>query len=371
MFSHFKYPGLIVLGLQLLITGCQSTAYKVSGVTEGLFDGDTLFLTHDLQNGIPSDTILVKDGHFSFEGETDSTYLCMVYEANRNEINIPFFIEPGNITIKLSEVPGNSRVGGTKCNEGWQELNDSVMSIGREINRIAEHIYGNTVSPDDQRKGMEQIEKLNQRFAQIVCQTTERNINNEFGYFLLTYYPEELIDNDTRLHLINKLPDKYKGRQAIKQLEETIKAARKSGEGTTIPDFSQSTPDGSPISLMAEVSNHTITIIDFWASWCGPCRHDMPFMVSLYEKYKDKGLGIIGISLDSEYDAWKQAIQQLKITWPQMSDLKGWENSAAQQLNITSIPHTIVVNKKGVILKRGLRGDDLEQYIAQQLGNDK
>lgn len=351
----------------LALTACHSNTYKISGAVEGLNDGDTLFITNDLQTGIPTDTLIVKDGKFELSGETDSTYLCMVYSEKRNELNAPFFIEPGNISIKLVETPGASRVGGTKCNEQWQELNDSVMTIGKEINRIAEHIYGNTVDEMEQQKGMDQIEKLNQRFSAIVVKTTEKNIKNEFGYFLLTYYPEELIDNQTRMKLIDKLPDEKQKRPAIQKMLANLKQASESAEGMTIKDFTQPGLDGTPVSLLGEVSKSKITVIDFWASWCGPCRQEMPFMVELYDKYKDKGLNIIGISLDEDSDAWKAATQQLNIPWVQMSDLKGWENVIAKHFCVNSIPHTIVVDQQGKILKRGLRSEKLEEFVAGQL----
>ena len=351
----------------LALTACHSNTYKISGSVEGLDDGDTLYITNDLQTGIPTDTLIVKDGKFELSGETDSTYLCMVYSEKRNELNAPFFVEPGNISIKLVETPGASRVGGTKCNEQWQELNDSVMTIGKEINRIAEHIYGNTVDEMEQQKGMEQIDKLNQRFSAIVVKTTEKNIKNEFGYFLLTYYPEELIDNEARMKLIDKLPEEKQKRPVIQEMLANLKQAAESAEGMTIKDFTQSGPDGTPLSLLGEVGKNKITVIDFWASWCGPCRQEMPFMLELYGKYKDKGLGIIGISLDEDSDAWKAASQQFNIPWTQMSDLKGWENAIAKHFCVNSIPHTIVVDQQGKILKRGLRGEKLEEFVASQL----
>ena len=351
----------------LALTACHSNAYKISGAVEGLADGDTLFITNDLEAGIPTDTLIVKDGKFELSGETDSTYIAMVYSAARNELNAPFFVEPGNISIKLVETPGASRVGGTKCNEQWQELNDSVMNIGREINRIAEHIYGSTIDEIEQQKGMEQIEKLNKRFSAFVIKTTEKNIDNEFGYFLLTYYPEELIDNETRVKLIDKLPEDKQKRPVIQEMMAAMQQAAESAEGMNIKDFTLPGIDGTPVSLMNEVAKNKITVIDFWASWCGPCRQDMPFMVELYGKYKDKGLGIIGISLDEDSDAWKAVTQQLNIPWPQMSDLKGWDNAVAQYFCVNSIPHTIIVDQQGKILLRGLRGEKLEEFVAKQL----
>ena len=350
-----------------MLAACQPNTYTITGEVEGLENGDTLFITDDLQAGIPTDTLIVEDGKFNFNGIADSTYIAMVYSQKRNEINAPFFVEPGNITIKMSETPGASRVGGTSCNEQWQELNDSVMTIGKEINRIAEHIYGNTADEMEQQKGMEQIEKLNKRFAYIVVKTTEKNIDNEFGYFLLTYYPEELIDHETRMRLIDKMPQQMQQRPAIQKMKAELKQAAQSAEGMTIKDFRQQSLDGSQLSLLDEVAKNKVTIIDFWASWCGPCRQEMPFMLELYGKYKDKGLGIVGISLDEDIDAWKAATQQLNIPWPQMSDLKGWENAAAQQFSVTSIPHTVVVDQQGKILKRGLRGQHLEEFVSEVL----
>jgi len=245
----------------LALTACESKTYTIDGTAEGMKDGDTLFITNDLQTGIPTDTLIVKGGRFHLNGITDSTYLAMVYSQARNELNTPFFIEPGNISIKLAETPGASRVGGTECNEQWQELNDSVMTIGKEINRIAEHIYGETVDEMEQQKGMEQIEKLNQRFSSILVKTTEKNIGNEFGFFLLTYYPDELIDNQTRINLISKLPADVQKRPVIQEMQKHLKQMSESAEGMTIKDFKQAGLDGSEVSLMGEVAKNKITVI--------------------------------------------------------------------------------------------------------------
>ena len=355
------------VALTALMAACQFKGYQISGTVEGLSDGDTLFLTSDLQTGEPIDTIIVNDGKFALSGQADSTMLCMIYSAAQNEINTPFFVEPGTITIHLSDKPGGSTVGGTPCNKEWQTLNDSVMVIGREINRIAEHIYGNNLPEAEQQKGMSQLEQLNQRFTACVVKAAECNTDNEFGYFLLTYYPEEIIDNATRSRLLKKLSAEMRQRPAVKQIEEELAAAEKTAEGATISDFSQSTPDGETLSIMSEVAKHRLTVIDFWASWCGPCRQEMPLMISLYNDLKDRGLGIVGISLDNDRDAWLSATQKLGIQWPQMSDLQGWDNAAAKLFNITSIPHTIVVDQQGRILRRGLRGDELRQFVEAEL----
>ena len=358
---------LLLATAAIMLAACDSRSYQITGIIDGAANGDTLFLTTDMQTGTPMDTVVVVDGKFTIKGETDSVTLAMIYSASHNALNTPFFLEPGHIKLTLSEEMGASRVGGTKVNNLWQQHTDSVMNIGKDINKIAEHIYGATISPEEQQKGMEQIERMTERFNRMVIKTAEENIDNEFGYFLLTYYPEEVIDNNNKARLIKLLPADKRQRPAIRQLEAMLETSAKTAEGATIGDFSQPGPDGNALSIMSVVSTHKITVIDFWASWCGPCRQEMPFMIDMYKELKEKGLAVVGISLDSDRDSWLQATKQLNIPWPQMSDLKGWENAIAQQFNVSSIPHTIVVDQKGKILRRGLRGESLKEFVSSQL----
>ena len=135
----------------------------------------------------------------------------------------------------------------------------------------------------------------------------------------------------------------------------------------TLPNFKMNDITGNTVSVQEEISKHKITIIDFWASWCGPCMQEVPFMVELYSKYKDKGLGIIGISLDKDEQKWKNTVKRMRMDWTHISDLQGWHNTAAQMLGVDSIPFTIVVDDKGNILITGLRGEDLVAFVANQL----
>ena len=346
---------------------CQSNVYQIKGTVEGANKVDTLYLITDLVTGTPSATIPVKDGKFEFEGEADSTYFCVIHDKYQS-IAIPLFIEPGTIKIKLSDAPDGSRVGGTATNDEWQRMSDSTAVIGKEINSIAEKIYTNeNATEEEQQKTVEQIDRLNQRFSGMVLRFAERNIKNELGYSLLLFYPEEIIPNKERMRLIKMMPEKMRQRSTIQQIIQQIGNAEKTEEGAMMEDFTLSSIEGAPMSIMSEVKKNRLTIIDFWASWCAPCREEMPFMVGLYNRYKDKGLGIIGISLDENADAWKQATDQMGIVWPQMSDLNGWESQAAQIFNITAIPHTIVVDQNGKILRRGLRKIPLEEFIVEQL----
>lgn len=137
--------------------------------------------------------------------------------------------------------------------------------------------------------------------------------------------------------------------------------------GDKFTDFKLSTPDGGEKSLSELVEGHKLTLVDFWASWCGPCRMEMPNVVKAYSEYKDKGLQIVGVSFDENMTSWKDAISKLKMTWPQLSDLKGWDCAAGRIYEINSIPSTMLIDENGKIIAKDLRGEELIQKIGEIL----
>ena len=136
-------------------------------------------------------------------------------------------------------------------------------------------------------------------------------------------------------------------------------------EGKAAPTFTLKSPEGKNVSLSDFRGKYLL--IDFWASWCGPCMNEMPNIVDIYNSYKDKGLGIIGLSLDSDYKRWKEATQANNMTWLQLSELRGWDSEVAKVNSVQAIPHTIIIDKNGNILATGLRGEDLKQFVAEAL----
>lgn len=152
----------------------------------------------------------------------------------------------------------------------------------------------------------------------------------------------------------------------IAELKKNIDDAKNFMIGAVAPDFEQNTPDGKPMKLSD--LRGKVVLVDFWASWCGPCRRENPHVVKLYDKYKSKGFEVLGVSLDRKKDSWEKAIAKDKLTWSHVSDLKGWKNQVAKQYSVTSVPHTILLDKEGRILARNLRGADLDAKLKELFG---
>ncbi|EDO27536.1 predicted protein [Nematostella vectensis] len=150
-----------------------------------------------------------------------------------------------------------------------------------------------------------------------------------------------------------------------KNIEKTLKSMNNLSIGKKAPEFSAPSPEGKMISLKESLGK--ITIIDFWASWCGPCRAENPNVVAMYNKYHSKGLNMIGVSLDRDGTKWKEAIKKDGLTWAHVSNLKFWQDPIAELYNIKSIPATYILDEKGIIIAKDLRGEELEAKVKELL----
>lgn len=165
--------------------------------------------------------------------------------------------------------------------------------------------------------------------------------------------------------LFKKLKRKVRKTDQGKIFDRYLKALENSSVGKKAPGITQFDLDGMPYSLSDLKGQYVL--VDFWASWCPPCREENPILVALYEEFKDKNFEILGVSFDREFAAWEQAIEDDSLTWKHISDLQGWNSYASQVYGVKAIPQNILVDPNGIIIGRNLHGDDLKAKLLEVL----
>lgn len=355
----------------MALAACQpQNGYKVSGTIPGLNDGDTVLLQKMDENRewTAIDTAVIANGEFVFEGQTDTTEVRFVtFNKEGRTGAAPIFLEKGKIVVTFNE-EGKANVSGTANNDIYNDFKtqtDSLISV--EMAFYQELTTDTTLSDEEKAAKSEELEKMDENVrVTLPLNTIKENIDKPVGFFLLASR-YSFFDLATLEELSASIPAQYAGSKEVAAINDYIAALRRSSVGQKYTDFELQTPEGETVKLSDFVSQNKVTLIDFWASWCGPCRAEMPNVVKAYEAYNKKGFGIVGVSLDNNVDAWKAAIETLKITWPQMSDLQGWKNAAAQLYAIHSIPATFLIDENGIIIEKDLRGDKLAEKLAEIL----
>ena len=330
-----------LLAVAAVFTACNSgnNGYTVTGTVEGAADGDTVYLeTVEGRQFVKLDSAVIKDGTFTFKGTQDTAVNRYIsYKAEgKDGAAIDFFLENGKIKINLSQE--NNSATGTANNDAYQEIRAQINRLNKQMMSIYESMSDTTLTDEQREAKGKEMENLENSMISAIKAGINKNITNPVGVLLLkqNYYYMDVADLDP---LMPQIPAAY--------------------------DNEMQTPEGKTVKLSDYVGKGKVVLVDFWASWCGPCRREMPNLVEAYAKYKNKNFEIVGVSLDQSADAWKEAIKKLNITWPQMSDLKYWNCEGAQLYAVSSIPHTVLIDGEGTILARGLHGDELQEKIAE------
>lgn len=359
---------MVLAASALGLAACSDkNSYKVIGTVADAADGDTVFIQEIVGRDLhKTDTAIIVSGKFTFTGRQDSTvtrYLTYMAEDGRNGYATDFFLENGQINAELGK---KSRVWGTSNNDIYQSFKDKQNSIDEEQYEIVESLQDTTLTAEQLNDKKAQVEAKDSELAELISQTIDENITNPVGVYLLNRN-SYVLDYETLEPLLEKLPTKYQKTDRISHLKEQIKVAKNTAVGQKFIDLEMQDPEGKTVKLSDFIKKNKYTLIDFWASWCPPCRAEMPNLVKVYNEYKKQGFGIVGVSFDKDHAAWEAGIKNLHLTWPQMSDLKFWNSKGAELYAVRSIPYTVLVAQDGTIIAKGLHGQELQEKLQQLL----
>lgn len=358
----------------VLLTGCSSNngEFTIKGSTD-VVDGNMIYriIVDANQQPLIVDSLVVKDGSFEIKGMSESPDVNFFSVQNING-NLPFILESGTLKTKIyKDSLMNSRVVGTVSNDAFMQYKDETKGFINSMNGIGMDLQQASIAGDsllvsdlqDQYKDVQdQIKKYETDFIK----------TNTDAYISALILERFITSNQMTKEEVKTLYDGFttriKNSKSGKKLAGILETPPPPAEvGQIAPGFEGPGPKGELVKL--ENSLGKITVVDFWASWCRPCRIENPNLVRTYNKLKDRGLKIIGVSLDKNKDSWIKAIDDDALNWDHVSHLQYWNEPIAKSYQVRSIPATFILDENGRIIAKNLRGSALEQKLEELLSN--
>lgn len=373
---------LFLLTLLILFVSCQSTSgdYTIN-ISADVEDDHQIFLVNFDESNKPNviDTLYVKDGLSSYSGVSKlPDYQSLWVDGIRG--SVPVFVEPGEITVELyKDSIQASKVSGTKTNVAFKRYIDEINPLFKSFYEIQNEMRNAMVSRDSlgYKDLEEQLKEMETKFNDYQIDYTKSNPDSYISAMvLIQLVMNKAIENEAAYEIYNGFSKTIKKTKsavkiyelvAPKEAEETEEAAQ-DGEvnvGDKAPDFSAPNPNDIAVSLNTSLGK--LTVLDFWASWCGPCRVDSPNLVKVYNTYKDKGLAIVGISLDQQKESWKKAIDNDQLDWTHVSHLKRWDDPIAAIYGVRSIPQLFLLDENGVVIAKERHAADFIPFLEKIL----
>ena len=317
---------------------------------------------------VKMDSSELKNGEYLFKGSVKYPEVYYLNIGSKKD-RLPFFLENSPISISgSSDSIVKAKISGSETQNELQKLQEKLDAMDKQAmvvyNQAMESAkLGEKVKSDSLMK------LANDAFAKIDQEQKDYIKLNPASFvspYLLSqvYYDMEA---DVLEGFLSGLDPKLDSVPILVSLKERVLKLKTIAVGQIAPDFTMNDTAGNPVKLSDIYSKNSYTLIDFWASWCGPCRRENPNVVATFNSYKSKGFGVFGVSLDSNKDKWLKAISDDQLTWPHVSDLKYWKNEAAALYAINSIPSNLLVDKTGKIIGRNLREEKLREKMAELL----
>ena len=348
--------------------------YKITGtVADPAFEGKNVYMQEMVEKEmITLDTAVITNGQFTFEGKADSVVLRFI--ALDETVNpqrayrTPAILEPGKIEVKFDSTV---TVNGTKINNDYTAFKNEERELQKEIKALYEE-YKNAVQNETLTDSLnavidEKHESVSEKLTTKTVDFIKANIGNPLGKFIFTT-SAGMLEPQVQKEILNMTDDTFRALESNQRLLKWIENAERVAIGQKFVDFTMKDPKGNDVSLSDYAGKGKVVLVDFWASWCGPCRQEMPNVVAAYQNYKNKGFEVVGVSLDNEKDKWLNGLKELNMTWPQMSDLLYWDTPVVELYAFRGIPHTVLLDKDGTIIAKDLRGAQLHNKLNEILG---
>lgn len=303
------------------------------------------------------------------QGKAETPQIVSICTDNGGTARLAFLIldaTPTTVTVTSD----STTVTGSELNNRLSALNTAsehqikaLQDILMQINRLMRQYKSAQAIPADLLSPLQtRFADVMQRQRLFLHRLLASNRNNLIPVPFITMY-SDLIAPDTLAAYLKTYP--HRGNRMLKDIVGLVEAEERKATGAPFTDITLNDMAGKTVRLSDYVGKGNYVLVDFWASWCGPCRAEMPNVRNVYNRFHPKGFEIVGISLDSQSDDWQHATEQMGITWPQMSDLKGWKSEAATLYGVRSIPFTLLFDPDGKVVATGLRGESLMQKLEQ------
>lgn len=350
---------LIFLFAAALLSACSSSSntYTVKGkIADPAYNGKTIYLI-DPENVNVLDSAVITEGKFTFSGQMDTAQMALLRVQRLHGYLI---LEKGDILVDMDNAEAPA---GTPLNNAMSEINEKSKQMQNSFRTEVENVRNQTDLSDEEKEEIldKNFEKLRQSYDSLMNSYFQVNKDNALGTWIVLSWSEILTPEQFN-SVLAQAGDQTKNNKTIKQIQEKNQKIELTSPGKPFQDFKAEDKDGKEILLSDYVGKGKYTLVDFWASWCGPCRQEIPYIAKAYKDYKKKGLIVIGVSVWDKKEDHQKAVKDLNITWPQLFVPT---QEATELYGIAGIPHIILFGPDGTIIARNLRGKAIDEELQK------